>query len=85
MTQETAKHFAQNLLSRIKGAEKVMESADIDYASIQLGKDGNVRIWVCKGMKNTDTMCASFDNYLNYNAVSEGRITIVDCYGNEVA
>lgn len=85
MTQETAKHFSQNILSRIKGAEKVMESADVDYANIQLGKDGSVRIWVCKEMRNTDTMCASFDNYANYNAVSDGKITIIDSEGFEVA
>ncbi len=85
MTQETAKNFSQNLLGRVKGAEKLMDTADIDYASIQIGSDGSVRIWVYKEMRNTDTMCASFDNYENYNAVSDGKITIVDRDGYEVA
>lgn len=85
MTQETARNYAQNLLGRVKGAEKLMESAGIDYASISIGADGSVRIWVSKEMKNKDTMCASFDNYESYNAVSEGRLSILDEYGEEVA
>ncbi len=85
MTQETAKNFAQNILNRVKGAEKLMPSAGIDYVSVQVGKDGTVRIWVSKEMSNTDVMSALFDNYANRDSVSEGNITIHDAYGYEVA
>ena len=85
MTQETAKHFAQNLLGRVKGVEKLMPSADVDYVSVSISSDGSVRIFVSKEMKNTDTMCASFNNYADYNAVSGGDISILDACGNEVA
>ena len=83
MTHETARHYARNLLGRVKGAEKLMESAGIDHATIQIGIDGRVHIHVSREMANTDTMMIGFNRV--GDTLDEGEMSILDAYGNEVA
>lgn len=83
MTAESGRHLAINILGRVKGLEKLMPSAGVDYAHVQIGVDGNIRIFLDKTMANTDELTLMFNRV--GDTVDEGRMTIYDDLGNEVA
>lgn len=83
MTEETARNLAINVLGRLKGVDKLMPSAKVDYVSIQISVNGSMRFFLDETMHNSDDKCIIFNRI--GDTVDEGELKIYDRYGNEVA